>query len=263
VRGRCSGACRGHTPVRSHARTFAPTLTTTAFGSGVVGYNVQIAVDTEHHLIVHHEVTNVGSDRSQLASTATAAKEVLGVEALEAVADRGYFNGEEIKACDDAGITVTLPKPMTSGAKSAGRFGKQDFVVCLADENVYRCPTGEKLKHYYTNEEKGQKLHRFWTNACRTCALKQRRITVGAQGGARGRADDARQESRCDAHATGDGRASLRNHKDAHGRDALSVQDVAEGTKVATEMALCVLTYNLMCVLTIVGVEKIMEAIPA
>jgi transposase len=190
-------------------------MATSGRGSGVVGYNVQIAVDTEHHLIVHHEVTNVGSDRSQLASTATAAKEVLGVEALEAVADRGYFNGEEIKACDDAGITVTLPKPMTSGAKSAGRFGKQDFVVCLADENVYRCPAGEKLKHYYTNEEKGQKLHRFWTNACRTCALKQRRITVGAQGGARGRADDARQESRCDAHATGDGRASLRNHKDA------------------------------------------------
>ena len=89
---------------------------------------MQIAVDTEHHLIVHHDVTNVGSDRWQLASTATAAKEVLGVETLEAVADRGYFNGEEIKACDDAGITVTLPKPMTSGAKSAGRFGKQDFV---------------------------------------------------------------------------------------------------------------------------------------
>jgi transposase len=79
-------------------------------------------------LIVHHEVTNVGTDRAQLASTATAAKEVLGVDKLEAVADRGYFNGEDIKACDDAGITVTLPKPMTSSAKSAGRFGKQDFV---------------------------------------------------------------------------------------------------------------------------------------
>ena len=79
-------------------------MATSGRGSGVVGYNVQIAVDTEHHLIVHHEVTNVGSDRSQLASTAAAAKEVLGVEKLEAVADRGYFNGEEIKACDDAGF---------------------------------------------------------------------------------------------------------------------------------------------------------------
>src|SRR5215813_8708649 len=91
-------------------------MATSGRGSGVVGYNVQIAVDTEHHLIVHHEVTNVGSDRSQLSSTAAATKEVLGVDRLEAVADRGYFNGEEIKACDDAGITVTLPKPMTSSA---------------------------------------------------------------------------------------------------------------------------------------------------
>jgi transposase len=128
-------------------------------------------------------VTNVGNDTAHLANTAKAAKAALDIEELEAVADRGYFDGEEILACDRAGITVTLPKRMTSGAKSEGRFGKQDFVY-LADEDVYRCPAGEKLKYYYTNEEKGQKLHRYWTNACRTCALKakctkgpQRRIT--------------------------------------------------------------------------------------
>jgi Transposase DDE domain len=85
-------------------------MATSGRGSGVVGYNVQTAVDTENHLIVAHEVSNVGSDRSQLASTAKAAKEAMGTETLEAVADRGYFNGEEIKTCDDAGITVTLPK---------------------------------------------------------------------------------------------------------------------------------------------------------
>src|SRR5262249_7618631 len=129
-------------------------MATSGRGSGVVGYNVQTAVDTEHHLIVAHEGTNKGSDRSQLASTAAAAKEALGVDNLEAVADRGYFNGEEIKACDDAGITVTLPKPMTSGAKSEDRFGKQDFVY-LAEENAYRCPAGEKLTYRYTNEENG------------------------------------------------------------------------------------------------------------
>ena len=123
------------------------------------------------------------NDTAHLANTAQAAKAALHVEELEAVADRGYFDGEEILACDRASITVTLPKRMTSGTKSEGRFGKQDFVY-LADENVYRCPAGEKLKCYYTNEEKGQKLHRYWTNACRTCALKakctkapQRRIT--------------------------------------------------------------------------------------
>ena len=98
-------------------------MATSGRGSGVVGYNVQVAVDTEHHLIVAHEVTNTGSDRSQLANIAKEAKAVLHVEKLEAVADRGYFNGEEILACDRAGITVTLPKPMTSGAKSDGRFG--------------------------------------------------------------------------------------------------------------------------------------------
>lgn len=102
-------------------------MATRGRGSGVVGYNVQVAVDTTHHLIVTHEVTNSGSDRSQLANMAKKAKEVLGVDKLEAVADRGYYHGEEIIACAKAGITVTLPKPMTSGAKAEGRFGKQDF----------------------------------------------------------------------------------------------------------------------------------------
>ena len=87
-------------------------------------------------------------------------------ETLDAVADRGYFDGKQILACDQAGIAVTLPKPDRSGAKSEGRFGKQDFIY-KADENIYRCPAGEKLTHRYTNEEKGQKLHRYWTTACR------------------------------------------------------------------------------------------------
>src|SRR6202171_228236 len=86
-------------------------MATSGRGSGMVGYNVQVAVDTGHHLIVTHEVTNSGSDRSQLANVASQAKEVLGVDELNAVADRGYYNGEEILACDKAGIAVTLPKP--------------------------------------------------------------------------------------------------------------------------------------------------------
>ena len=172
-------------------------MATSGRGSGVVGYNVQIAVETEHHLIVHHDVTNVGSDRSQLASTATAAKEALGVQTLEAVADRGYFNGEEIKACDDAGITVTLPKPMTSGAKSAGRFGKQDFVY-KPQEDIYVCPAGEKLTYRFTAEEHGQRLRRYWTDACHTCPIKaqcttgrERRITRWEHGGRRRRCSKA------------------------------------------------------------------------
>src|SRR5262245_54143191 len=95
-------------------------MATSGRGSGVVGYNVQVAVETEHHLIVTHEVTNSGSDRTQLANVAKQAKAVLETETLEAVADRGYFNSPEILACHEAGITVTLPKPLTSGAKSDG-----------------------------------------------------------------------------------------------------------------------------------------------
>jgi hypothetical protein len=130
-------------------------MATSGRGSGVVGYNVQIAVDTERHLIVTHEVTNSGSDRAQLANMAKQAKAVLQTDALEAVADRGYFNSPEILACHEADITVTLPKPLTSGAKSDGRFGKQDFVY-LPEEDVYRCPAGELLTYRYTNEEDGK-----------------------------------------------------------------------------------------------------------
>src|SRR4030081_1969256 len=151
-------------------------MATSGRGSGVVGYNVQVAVDTEHHLIVTHEVTNTGSDRSQLANIASQAKAVLGVDRLDAVADRGYFNSPEILACEQADITVTLPKPMTSGAKADGRFGKQDFVY-LPTEDVYRCPAGEKLAYRYTNEEDGKTLRRYWTTACSRCPLKSRCTT--------------------------------------------------------------------------------------
>ena len=105
----------------------ARSMTTSGKDTGIVGYNVQAAVDTENHLIVAHEVTNVGTDRHQLSNMAEQARTEMGVETLDAVADRGYYEGEEIKACEEAGITVTLPKPQTSGAKAAGRFGKQDF----------------------------------------------------------------------------------------------------------------------------------------
>jgi hypothetical protein len=105
-------------------------MATSGRGSGVVGYNVQVAVDTEHHLIVTHEVTNSGSDRAQLANMAKQAKAVLKTETLEAVADRGYFNSPEILACHEAGITVTLPKPQTSGAKSEGRFVSRTLRIC-------------------------------------------------------------------------------------------------------------------------------------
>ena len=147
-------------------------MATSGRGSGVVGYNVQVAVDTEHHLIVTHEVTNSGSDRAQLANMAKQAKAVLKTETIEAVADRGYFSSPEILECHEAGITVTLPKPLTSGAKSAGRFGKQDFVY-LPEEDVYRGPAGDPFPYRYTNEEDGKMLRRYWTTACPNCSLNR------------------------------------------------------------------------------------------
>jgi hypothetical protein len=242
-------------------------MATSGRGSGVVGYNVQTAVDTENHLIVTHEVTNTGSDRSQLASVAKDAKAALYAEKLVAVADRGYFNGEEILACEQAGITVTLPKPMTSGAKSEGRFGKQDFVY-LPAEDAYRCPAGEKLKYYYTNEEKGQTLHHYWTNACRTCVLKaqctkgpQRRIkrweheeVVEAVQKRLDRNPDAMRQRRETAeHPFGTLKMRM-------GATHFLMKTLP---KVAGEMALHVLAYNLTRVMNIVGVKPLMAAIAA
>jgi hypothetical protein len=123
---------------------------------------VQVAVDTNHHLIVTHEVTNSGSDRAQLANMARQAKAILQTEALEAVADRGYFSSTEILGCHEAGISVTLPKPMTSSAKSDGRFGKQDFVY-LPEKDAYHCPAGEQLPYRFTSEEDGKQIRRYYS----------------------------------------------------------------------------------------------------
>ncbi len=149
----------------------ARSMATSGRGSGMVGYNVQSAVDTKHHLIVAHEMTNVGSDRSQLSCMSERARAVIGSEVIEAVADRGYYSGEEILSCEQAGITVYLPKPITSGVNVKGRFGKQDFVYATADD-VYICPAGAKLTYHCTNEEDGKTLRRYWTTACQGCALK-------------------------------------------------------------------------------------------
>jgi hypothetical protein len=239
-------------------------MATSGKDTGIVGYNVQAAVDTEHHLIVVHEVTNVGTDRRQLANVASQAREELGTETLEAVADRGYYEGSEIKACADAGITVTLPKPQTSGAKAEGRFGKQDFVYDATDD-VYRCPAGEQLTYRFTREEHGKMLRRYWTSACSTCPLKVQ-CTPGRE----------RRISRWEHEAVLEAvQARLDNNPDAM-RLRRQTAEHPFGTikcwmgwthfltmtlpKVATEMALNVLAYNMKRVMAIVGVRALMEA---
>jgi hypothetical protein len=117
-------------------------MATSGRGSGVVGYNVQVAVDTKHHLIVTHEVTNVGTDRSQLANVAKETKATLEATSLDVVADRGYFSSEQILACEEAGITVTLPKPMTSNSKTEDRIRTTSFFVAMSWDWVQRSPFG-------------------------------------------------------------------------------------------------------------------------
>ncbi|HBN8269565.1 MULTISPECIES: IS1182 family transposase [Pseudomonas] len=140
-------------------------------GSGIVGYNVQTAVDTQHHLIVAHEVTNKGSDRDQLSSMAKQAREAIGSETLSVVADRGYFKSEEILACHDANITAYVPKSLTSGAKADGRFNRDAFVY-NAVKNEYTCPAGDALIWRFSSIEKGLKMHCYWSSSCKSCALK-------------------------------------------------------------------------------------------
>jgi hypothetical protein len=132
---------------------------------------VQAAVDTENHLIVAHEVTNVGTERHQFSNITEQARTQMGVETLDAVADRGYYASEEIRACEEAGITVTLPKPMTSNSKAVGRFGKQDFRY-VAAEDIYICPAGQRLVYSFTTEDKGLVLRRCRTNAYQSCGIK-------------------------------------------------------------------------------------------
>ena len=146
-------------------------MATSGRGIGIVGYNVQTAVGTKHHMIVAHEVTNVGCDRTQLATMATAARDAIEHHEMTALADRGYFSGEEILQCEEAGISVLVPTPLTSGSKADGRFDKRDFVY-NPNRDEYRCPAGERAIWRMMTVEKGQTLHRYWPSACPRCSIK-------------------------------------------------------------------------------------------
>jgi transposase len=242
-------------------------MATSGRGSGVVGYNVQVAVDTEHHLIVTHEVTNSGSDRAQLANMAKQTKSVLNSETLEAVADRGYFSSDEILACENAGITVTLPKPMTSNSKAEGRFGKQDFRY-VSEEDVYICPAGERLTYNFTTQENGLILRRYWTRSCQRCVIKdlcttgkERRITrwehehilEAVQRRLDEHPEKMRQRRETVEHPFGTIKARM-------GATHFLMKTLP---RVASEMALHVLAYNLTRVMNIIGIQPLVAAMRA
>ena len=236
-------------------------------GTGIVGYNVQTAVDTKHHLIVAHEVTNTGTDRDQLSSMATQARAAMGVQNLTVVADRGYFKGEEILECEQQGITPLVPKPLTSGAKADGRFDKRDFIY-LPETDAYRCPAGELAIKRFTSVEHGMVLHRYWSSSCPCCPLKAqctpsscRRITRWEHEAVldtmQQRLDQAPESMR------------LRRQTVEHpfGTIKLWMGNAHFLTKtlkrVSTEMSLHVLAYNLKRVMNLLGNGALMEAMRA
>ncbi len=245
----------------------ARSMATSGRGSGMVGYNVQAAVGTKHHLIAAHDVTNVGTDRAQLSAMAKKTKAALAADRLDAVADRGYFNGEEILACDEVDITVTLPKPLTSGSKAKGRFGKQDFVY-LPEDDVYRCPDGARLIWRMTTRENGRTLHRYWSSACQTCSIKSRCTTGKERRITRWEHEHVLEavERRLDEHPE-----KMRQRRETVEHPFGTIKARMGAThflmktlpRVATEMALHVLAYNLKRVMNIMGAGPLIAAMRA
>jgi transposase len=256
---------RQPTPQLSLTDPDARSMMSQAKGTGMVGYNVQAAVDAKHHLIVAHEVTNAGTDRAQLSRMAMAAREAMGRKTLNAVADRGYFSGPEIKACEDSGITPLVPKPMTSNAKAEGRFSKADFIYVARDDE-YQCPAGQRLRAHQTSVEDGMRIRMYWTHVCPQCPLKAQ-CTTGKERRVRRWEHEEVLEAM---------QRRLDRQPDAMTLRRRTVEHVFGTLKhwmgathflmrrlqhVGTEMSLHVLAYNLKRVINILGVAKTMRAV--
>ena len=230
-------------------------------GTGVVGYNVQTAVDTKHHMIVAHVVTNDGIDRDQLTSMAKLARTEMAVDKLTAVADRGYYKSEEILACHEAGISVFVPKPVTSSATANGRFGKDDFIY-NTQTNEYRCPAGQRLIWRFSTVERGLKISKYWSSNCQQCSLKAD-CTPGPQ----------RRVARWEHEAVLDGMQARLDHAPEMMRIRRQTVEHPFGTikawmgathfltrtieRVSTEMSLHVLAYNMKRAIKLLGSEAL------
>jgi len=246
----------------------ARSMATSGRGSGVVGYNVQASVDTKHHLIVAHEVTTSGSDRSQLAPMSELTKKVLGVDKLDVVADRGYYASEQILECAEAGVSVTLPKPQTSNNKLKGLFVKADFRY-IAAEDMYMCPAGEALLFVsHKRETNGLSLRRYATPACSKCKLRKRCTTSSHRSIARWEHEHVLEDvqRRLDENPQA---MRIRRETVEHPFGTIKARMGATHflmkrlKNVKTEMALAVLAYNLTRVMNILGVGPLMQAMRA
>ena len=242
----------------------ARSMATSGRGTGMVGYNVQTAVDTKHHLIVAHEVTNVGHDRHQLANMAKQAKTAMGVDELNVVADRGYFDSEEILKCQEAGIVPIVPKCITSGAQADGRFGKADFIYS-AEKNEYRCPAGQSLIWRSSRVERGLNLHRYWSSHCGQCEIKAQCTPSTERRVSRWEHEAILEAMQLRLDQAPDS-MRIRRQTVEHPFGTLkawmgSTHFLTKTLKrVSTEMSLHVLAYNLKRVMKILGTTALMEA---
>lgn len=236
-------------------------------GGGIVGYNVQAAVDTQHHLIVAHEVTTVGHDRTQLSNMGKQAKDVLQKETLTVVADKGYYKGEEVVACVTEGITPIMPKCLTSGNKANGLFDKRHFVYD-PKSNTYQCPAGELLIERFRSLEKGRPHITYWSSSCKNCTLKSSCTT-----------SDQRRIKRWENEAILDQmQSNLESMPEAMKIRRCTIEHTFGTLKhwmgashflmktkahVSTEMSLHILAYNMKRVISIMGSVALMKAMAA
>lgn len=235
--------------------------------SGIVGYNLQAAVDTKHHLIVAHEVTNVGNDRAQLSSMAKLAREAMRAEEFTAIADRGYYKGEEILSCHEAGIIALVPKSLTSNNKAEGLFDKENFKY-VPDQDEYRCPAGQQLIKLFLSIEDGKKLTTYWSSNCKSCELKSRCRPSPQRRVKRWEHEAILDTMQARLAATPDA-MRIRKRTVEHTFGTLKAWMVATHfqtrtlKRVSTEMSLHVLAYNLKRVMKILGTEALMQAMRA
>ena len=236
-------------------------------GSGIVGYNVQTAVDAKHHLIVAHEVTNVGLDHEHLSSMAKQARTAMGTDEITAIADRGYFKGEQILACHEAGISAIVPKTRTSGARFDGRFDRADFIYD-AQKNEYRCPAGQPLIWRYAAIEDGLKVHRYWSSHCKQCTIKEKCTPSENRRVTRWEHEDVLESMQTRLALKPDS-MRIRRQTVEHPFGTIKLWMgsahflMTTLKKVKTEMSLHVLAYNLKRVIKILGARVLMQAMQA
>jgi transposase len=242
----------------------ARSMATSGRGTGIVGYNVQVAVDAKHHLIVAHEVTNLGHDRTHLSSMAQQASQATGEDSLTALADRGYFESEQIRECEQNGIDVLVPKPLTSNSKAAGRFDKRDFIY-ISKSDEYQCPAGQRAIWRFTTIENGLTINKYWSSACPQCKLKPQCTTSKYRRIARWEHEDVleRMQQRLDRTPEA---SKLRRQTVEHTFGTLKAWMGATHfltktlPRVSTEMSLHVLAYNLKRMMQILGAKPLMKA---